>query len=591
MKILLCNTPHPKCANLGDHAQAIEIKKWLARYWPGVPVLEFDRKASLRDIHSIISDRDVIFLQSGGNMARRARQSEPMRRKIVASFPNQPIVQLPQTVAFRGQEIEQARRAYAKHRQFIFVARDSRSLDVAGQFLPSSIKIACPDFALRRPPQPATHIQDSALLILRSDSESIIDRTAVERLYEKAKQLDLSIEELDTEIKRTVWKRKREALVSKLIARISRHRLVITDRLHGMIFSVLARRPVICLPTVDVHKTRGFDRWFENVSGVFFTEPDEAAETIERAIDSRAVDSEDWEGRYFKPLAEQVQKALNEVALSQGMASSRRKNTIQGSASNGAHPVHPDARHRGRDPDEAHKLAYMGTGFLRPPEQEMRLSIVLTNYRRPINLIKIIDKLVAQSVVPQILVWDNSPKQDFQDHRASWIVRSSLNLKCTPRWWVGAQAITEWTIIMDDDLVPADDAVLEDTVNKLAEYSPKPIGATGVKLKAGRSYGRSQHIGIRRRKARKDIPVDIIKGRFFAVKTARLRELPLHLHEEDDIAVSALLGGGMIASCLQGRFKELPTGNEALERRQGHYELREAARQQFFKKTELAEVD
>lgn len=210
------------------------------------------------------------------------------------------------------------------------------------------------------------------------------------------------------------------------------------------------------------------------------------------------------------------------------------------------------------------------------------VTVVLTNYLRYHHLQSILDALVSQSVPHNRFVWDNSPTGTFQDPRVDWIIRSSRNAECGARWWLAAHADTPYVIMMDDDLLPADGTVLADTINGLARHAPRAVGATGVQLLRDKVYSECMHCGLESGKVTTDTDVDIVKGRYFGAQKDRLRELPyLPLDCEDDIAVSGMLGGGVVLKALQDRLIELPTGKEARCRRPSHTLVREAARQKW----------
>lgn len=215
----------------------------------------------------------------------------------------------------------------------------------------------------------------------------------------------------------------------------------------------------------------------------------------------------------------------------------------------------------------------------------MDLTVVLTNFKRPANLRLVIDALDAQTLRPTIFLWNNG--EPFVDPRIDWIVNSSKNALCGVRWSMAAYATTPWTLIMDDDLIPKDNRVLMDTVDKL-EHHQTAVGAVGVKLRADQTYHRSDHLGYPGRDKRvlsieSDRRVEIIKGRYFALSTARIKTLPpLPYCLEDDIIVSHAVGGGHILKCLQTRFTELPQGDEAVNHQPNHRGRREEVRRQLF---------
>jgi hypothetical protein len=196
-------------------------------------------------------------------------------------------------------------------------------------------------------------------------------------------------------------------------------------------------------------------------------------------------------------------------------------------------------------------------------------------------------------------MWDNRnvPHGQLLHPEREWRIASTRNLACAARWFVAAHATTPYVLIMDDDLMPSDPGVVADTLAACRAYDGRPVGAVGVILEPGKPYHECRHVGYgkSRRYAQPidaDTPVDVVKGRYFAVATERLAELPMKLPEQDDdIAVSACLNGGVVLAALQQRFTALPTGNEAISARPGHMQQRELARRRWFgRRPDFAEL-
>lgn len=218
----------------------------------------------------------------------------------------------------------------------------------------------------------------------------------------------------------------------------------------------------------------------------------------------------------------------------------------------------------------------------------MSVTIVITNYVRPTNVERIIDALCKQTVVPTIFVWDNSPTRDFHHPQIDWIIRSSKNARCAPRWWMASHAETDFVLVHDDDLMPAHSEVLAWTLDAAAKAAPFAVGAAGVILKPSRGYWESRHVGLRAKRIRHNTCVDIIKGSYFCCPSSRLTKIGhMELDAEDDIAVSAKLGKGrdhphLVIARLRTSFELLLEGADARKNRGNHREAREAARRRFF---------
>jgi hypothetical protein len=218
----------------------------------------------------------------------------------------------------------------------------------------------------------------------------------------------------------------------------------------------------------------------------------------------------------------------------------------------------------------------------------MAITVVITNYLRPENVHGLIEALGTQTVAAQIFVWDNSPTQDFYHRKIDWMIRSSKNARCAPRWWMASHAETEFVLVHDDDLMPSHPKVLAWTVDAAVRAAPFAIGAAGVILKRNAGYWQSRHVGIRAERIRRDMRVDIVKGCYFCCPTVQLTRIGyLGFDDEDDIAASAKLGGRverphMVVVRLLTSLALLQEGEGARKHRRDHRAGREAARRRFF---------
>lgn len=220
----------------------------------------------------------------------------------------------------------------------------------------------------------------------------------------------------------------------------------------------------------------------------------------------------------------------------------------------------------------------------------MSVTVVIANYMRPKNVRRLIQTLSEQTVKPTIFVWDNSPEQNFNDPRISWLIRSSRNAQCSPRWWMASHAATEFVLIHDDDLLPSHPRILARTLDAAAETAPFAVGASGVIMRSHLGYWQSRHVGLRATYLDEDARVDIVKGSYFCCATIQLAGVGyLELDAEDDIAVSARLGRGieqphMVLAELQSNFDLLLEGEYSRKKRANHRTARDGARWRYFKK-------
>ena len=217
----------------------------------------------------------------------------------------------------------------------------------------------------------------------------------------------------------------------------------------------------------------------------------------------------------------------------------------------------------------------------------MSLTVVVTNYLRAANVTRLIDAIRAQTLQATIFVWDNSPAQDFDDPRVDWLIRSSRNARCAARWWMASHAETDFVLVHDDDLMPSNPNVFAWTVDAAAHNPPFAVGASGVVVNRDLGYWQSQHVGLRSASIRRDVRVDIVKGMYFCCAAVQLARVGyLDLDGEDDIAVSAKIGGGqarphLVLARLRSNFALL-SEEGARSYRASHRSARELALQRFF---------
>jgi hypothetical protein len=224
------------------------------------------------------------------------------------------------------------------------------------------------------------------------------------------------------------------------------------------------------------------------------------------------------------------------------------------------------------------------------------VTAVLLNWRRPQNLAAILDCLAGQTVPVQVYLWNNGERLELEDHPAvKLVVRANRNVGCLPRWHLAGLAETEFVCSVDDDLLLADERVLEDAVRACRERCPDGIvGAFGwqhVEDEPLDSYRAHRHInGPPKRDGEwVDRTVDVVKGRFMLLRRELLERVPISPpdwpEEEplgfrcDDLYVSMHVAGGkwgrhLVPAEIGRRWRELGQDARALAADPGHYERR-----------------
>lgn len=115
----------------------------------------------------------IILLQGGGNFGDLWPVHQTFREQIIQDFPNNRIIQFPQTIYFREKTaLDRARNVFDQHPDLTLLVRDLRSLEIArNEFKARSL--LCPDMAFYLGPLPRPGVSAYNILWLaRSDKEA-----------------------------------------------------------------------------------------------------------------------------------------------------------------------------------------------------------------------------------------------------------------------------------------------------------------------------------------------------------------------------------------------------------------------------------
>jgi pyruvyl transferase EpsI len=305
-KIIYALTPPPSLKNIGDHAQVVAIHLWFTNHFPTLPVIEVDKNQStflLPALKWLAQPNDVIFLHSGGNLGDRGIWSENARRAIIQSFTKNQIISLPQTIYFSDTstgriEREKSRQIYGTHQNLTIIGRDPRSGELAAELFPKANTFCMPDFVLSLPPKvsPLKEQAPKILLCLRLDDESALTPEQRQKIGDS---LPYECTYFDTTLDKPIQIDERESTLENTLRLFLDADIVVTDRYHGLIFTVLCQKPCIVLRTID-HKLTSAMHWFQDVPFVRFAQSlEEVPSLVEIVLKIENRTAPDWNTTYF----------------------------------------------------------------------------------------------------------------------------------------------------------------------------------------------------------------------------------------------------------------------------------------------------
>lgn len=212
-----------------------------------------------------------ILLQGGGNFGDRWGMFQAFRERVIADFPDRPVVQLPQTIEMSPSTARRIAAAYRAHGRLTVLLRDSRSMRQATQLLPGVRAIFCPDLAFGYEPSPSRGPRWDVVTVQRHDGESAVEGPLFdprEPMTVRATDWTLSRWQLarwhalkspgaivrriphagaglHRPLVRQMYPRITRLTMTAAVNTVSDGRIVVTDRLHATILATLVGRPVV----------------------------------------------------------------------------------------------------------------------------------------------------------------------------------------------------------------------------------------------------------------------------------------------------------------------------------------------------------
>lgn len=271
-KIMLMLTPDH--GNLGDHAIAYASYKYFEENFYGYEIIEFtldEVYKYAKSIKRIIEKDDIIFTIGGGNMGNTYYE-EHVRRFIIKYFKNNKIISLPQTIHFNNKgnskrEYKKTKKIYNAHKNLTVVAREKISFEIMKDTFKNNKVILNPDMVFYLETQCKTKVREKITICLREDIESYISCEERSKIINNVKNNYLNVEICDTVIDKNISKKERLYELNEIWRKFSNSKVVITDRLHGMIFCFITNTPCIVIRNSD-HKIIGSYEWIKDVKHI-----------------------------------------------------------------------------------------------------------------------------------------------------------------------------------------------------------------------------------------------------------------------------------------------------------------------------------
>jgi pyruvyl transferase EpsI len=258
--------------NLGDvaitYAQTVFLKKNSSFQVIEIPISQ--SLEGLLFVKKHIKKGDVVTTVGGGNMGNLYDQIEYIRQLTFKFFLNNKIISFPQTFDFSSSEdgikaLEAAKKIYNSHPDLHLIAREKTSFELMKKHFPGAKVILTPDIVLSlNITENKKFTRKGALICMRKDEEKALSNVENDYIINEVHQYFSEVKYYDTHVnKNHLTIDERDAELKKIWETFKTAELVITDRLHGMIFCYITGTPCFVFQNNN-HKVRETYEWIKN---------------------------------------------------------------------------------------------------------------------------------------------------------------------------------------------------------------------------------------------------------------------------------------------------------------------------------------
>lgn len=303
----------PIHGNIGDQAIAIAENKFLEDIGLKnvLEIISPDIENALKALKKIVNKRAIILIHGGGFLGNQWSIEQERTEKVIESFLDNKIIIFPQTIYFTGNKEgkiaeEKARKVFSKHHSLVICAREDKSYLMMKEIFPNVKVIFIPDIVLYLGEFEKHFEKDGILLCLRKDPEAKLKAGDRKMIYDIVSKYERNIAWTDTVIDQVININEREECFYKKLEEFAKSKLIITDRLHGMIFAAMTKTPCIVMGNYN-HKVKGVYEWIKNLKYITYIDSiDEVEEKVKELYDLKVDKYDKIDENLFNELIEEL---------------------------------------------------------------------------------------------------------------------------------------------------------------------------------------------------------------------------------------------------------------------------------------------
>lgn len=261
----------PTHTNIGDSAIVIAERKYLLKhgYEMVIEITAREYESNRKGIVRLMPKAANLFLPGGGNMGSLWPVEEEWRGHIIEDFSQHNVVVFPQTIYYSNNVDAEAIKmasisVYDTKPKLTVAAREKKSYELLKQLYPHLNVLLTPDIVLSLGQQSFDVQREGILTCFRSDKERKLNADDEKRFIQALKEQGYDVTQSDTMSDKQITVENREEIFYSKLQEFAGARLVITDRLHGMVFAAITGTPCIVLGN-NHHKVSGTYEWLKEL--------------------------------------------------------------------------------------------------------------------------------------------------------------------------------------------------------------------------------------------------------------------------------------------------------------------------------------
>lgn len=299
----------PIHGNIGDQAILYsEIKYFKEKFNVKVIAVEsYLMKSKFHYIKKIIGS-NTIYVHGGGFLGTLWLEEEEMFRTILKEFKDNKIVVLPQTAFFDDDDIlQESIKIYSSHKNLTIFLREKYSFEYMKKNFPNCNLKIVPDIVLYNTPLEYNNKRKDVLLCFRNDKEKKFNSLNTICSFLERKKIFYT--KTDTIVKKKVFDFNRKKIIRKKLLQFSKYKLLITDRLHGMVFAYITKTPCLVFENKS-YKVKGLYEWIKECNYIKICNDNNIESAIESLLKIDGLKTCDLQTK-FDDLDETILKNLN----------------------------------------------------------------------------------------------------------------------------------------------------------------------------------------------------------------------------------------------------------------------------------------